>query len=159
MFVITYQWTILSSIRVWWLIIISFGFKDLIYWYFFAITINYDSSQSMTLYDSHHSLLDHERLLFHCDEWRTTNHCSHIEFSYESRLSDESLLRINYDSFITSRRPDEKTLLRRFGCYCVCCHRNLFSNLLPSNDLFVAICCSGTCFPSRCSAMNIRSGH
>jgi hypothetical protein len=42
----------------------------------------------MTVHDSLHSLLDQERLLCHCDEWRTTNHCSHIE----RRLSDESLL-------------------------------------------------------------------
>jgi hypothetical protein len=46
----------------------------------------------MTVYDSLHSLLDHERLLFHCDEWRTTNQCSQIElllisdFSYEWRM-------------------------------------------------------------------------
>jgi hypothetical protein len=44
-----------------------------IYWHFFTIPINYDSSQSMTVYDSLHSLLDHERLLFHCDQWRTTS--------------------------------------------------------------------------------------
>jgi hypothetical protein len=34
----------------------------------FTITTNYDSSQSMTVYDSLHSLLDHERLPFHRDE-------------------------------------------------------------------------------------------
>jgi hypothetical protein len=32
------------------------------------LTVNSDSSQSMTVYDSLRSLLDHERLLFHCDE-------------------------------------------------------------------------------------------
>jgi hypothetical protein len=41
----------------------------------------------MTAYDSLHSLLYHERFLFHCDECRKKNHCSHIElpteFSYE----------------------------------------------------------------------------
>jgi hypothetical protein len=36
-----------------------------------------------TVYDSLHSLLDNERLLFHCDEWRTENNGSHIELSYE----------------------------------------------------------------------------
>jgi hypothetical protein len=54
-------------------------FEDWIYWHFFTITMNYNSSQSMNVYDSLHSLLDHERILFHCDEWRRTNHCSHIE--------------------------------------------------------------------------------
>jgi hypothetical protein len=41
----------------------------------------------MAAYDSLHSVLYHERLLFHCDECRTKNHCSHTEllseFSYE----------------------------------------------------------------------------
>jgi hypothetical protein len=46
----------------------GFGFDDWIYWLFFAIAINYDSSQSMTVYDSLHSWLDHQRLLFHSDE-------------------------------------------------------------------------------------------
>jgi hypothetical protein len=31
------------------------------------ITITYNSSQSVTVYDSFHSFLDHERLLIHCD--------------------------------------------------------------------------------------------
>jgi hypothetical protein len=44
------------------------GLDDLIYWHFFTITLNYDSSQSVTVYDSLNSLLDHELLLFHCDE-------------------------------------------------------------------------------------------
>jgi hypothetical protein len=60
-----------------WLIIMGCGFGDWIYWHFFTITSNYDSSQSMTVYDSLHSLLDHERLLFHRDE--LPNQCSHIE--------------------------------------------------------------------------------
>jgi hypothetical protein len=55
------------------LIITGSGFDDLIYLYFFTITINSDSSQSMTAWDTLHSLLDHERPLFHCVEWRTTN--------------------------------------------------------------------------------------
>jgi hypothetical protein len=58
------------------------GFDVWIYWRFFTIKISRDSSESMTVYDSVHSLLDHERLLFHCDECRTTNLCSHTELSY-----------------------------------------------------------------------------
>jgi hypothetical protein len=61
-----------------WLILTGSGFDDCIYWCCFTIIINYDSSKSMTLYDSLHYLLDHEFLLFHCDVWRTKNHCSHI---------------------------------------------------------------------------------
>jgi hypothetical protein len=40
------------------------GLDDWIYWHFFTSTLSYDSSQSMALSDSLHSLLDHERLLF-----------------------------------------------------------------------------------------------
>jgi hypothetical protein len=50
-----------------WLIITGSGLDDWIYWYFFRITTNYNSSQSMTVYDSLHSLLDCERVLFCCD--------------------------------------------------------------------------------------------
>jgi hypothetical protein len=39
----------------------------------------------MTVHDSLYSLLDHERFLFCCDEWRTKNHCSHIEHRYQSQ--------------------------------------------------------------------------
>jgi hypothetical protein len=39
------------------------GLDDWIYWHF-TITINYNSSQSMTVPDSLHSLLDYECLLF-----------------------------------------------------------------------------------------------
>jgi hypothetical protein len=63
-----------------WLVIVSSGFDDWIYWHFFTITINYDSLQSVTLYESLHSLLNHERFLFHCDEWRKKNFCSLITF-------------------------------------------------------------------------------
>jgi hypothetical protein len=55
------------------------GFDDWIYLHFFTITVNYDSSQSMTVSDSLHSSLDYECFLVHCDQWRTTNHYSHIE--------------------------------------------------------------------------------
>jgi hypothetical protein len=40
----------------------------------------------MTAYDPLDSSLDHERLLFHCDEWWTTNHYSRIELTNELRL-------------------------------------------------------------------------
>jgi hypothetical protein len=40
-------------------------------------------SQSMIVYDSPHSLLYHEHLLFHSNEGRTTSLYSHIKLSYE----------------------------------------------------------------------------
>jgi hypothetical protein len=46
----------------------------------------------MTAYDSLHSLLDQERLLFHCDEWRTKD-SAHTLNCLERRLSDECPLK------------------------------------------------------------------
>jgi hypothetical protein len=46
------------------LVTIGSELDDGIYWLLFTITINYNSSQSMTLYDSLHSLLDYECLPF-----------------------------------------------------------------------------------------------
>jgi hypothetical protein len=40
----------------------------------FTITLSSDRLQTMTVYDSLHSLLDHKRLLFHCDERRISVH-------------------------------------------------------------------------------------
>jgi hypothetical protein len=45
-----------------WLITVGSGLDDCIYWHFFTITINCDSSQSTTVYDSLHSLLNYECL-------------------------------------------------------------------------------------------------
>jgi hypothetical protein len=108
----------------------------------------------MTVYDSFHSLLDYECLLFHCDEWRMKNHCSHIELS-ERRLSDESPLPMNCNYFTTCRRFGEKALLRTVSYYAVCCHGNLClatSYLATTRSLvFVAV---GTWFPNHCSAMD-----
>jgi hypothetical protein len=49
----------------------------------------------MTVYDSLYSLLDHERPLFHCDEWRTKNSCSLIELF----LNDVCLTNLYEESF------------------------------------------------------------
>jgi hypothetical protein len=48
------------------------------------ITIDYDSSQSVTAQDSLHSLLDYECLLFHCDD---------LALIYESATSSPSVVR------------------------------------------------------------------
>jgi hypothetical protein len=66
---------ILSRIGVSWLIIMGPGFDDWIYWHFFTIAVNYDSLQSMTLYDSLHFLTTS---VFSStttnDDWRITVH-------------------------------------------------------------------------------------
>jgi hypothetical protein len=43
-----------------------------------TITINYNSSQSMTVWDSLHSLLDYECLRFHCDWLRSDLRIDHF---------------------------------------------------------------------------------
>jgi hypothetical protein len=71
-----------------WRIITGSRLDDWNHWHFFTITTNYDSSQSMAVWDSLHSLLDRECLPFRCDEWRRTNHCSHTELLNDVRLTD-----------------------------------------------------------------------
>jgi hypothetical protein len=46
----------------------------------------------MAVYDSLHSLLDHERLLFYCDEWRRIT--AHTLNCIAGRLPHESLTNI-----------------------------------------------------------------
>jgi hypothetical protein len=70
----------------------------------FTITINYDISQSMTVYHSLHSLLGRERLLFHLDERQTT---AHILNSLNSSESVESELL--YDWRFTANQFDLAT--------------------------------------------------
>jgi hypothetical protein len=53
--------------HVWWVpwrTITGSGLDDWICWHFFKISINYNSSKSMTVSDSLHFLLDYKRLLF-----------------------------------------------------------------------------------------------
>jgi hypothetical protein len=79
-----------------WLIIMGSKLDDWIYWHFFTITINYNSSQSMTVYCSLHSLLNYECLLFHSDEWRTKNsfrlNWTHLRTNSNSALTLLSVL-------------------------------------------------------------------
>jgi hypothetical protein len=71
----------------------------------------------MIIHDSLHSLLDYERLLFHCDECRTMNHCSHTEIPYEWITT---LLQLSGGSNIGHH-------LKRFLCCLIRCHGNLCS--------------------------------
>jgi hypothetical protein len=50
----------------------------------------------MTLYDSLHSLLDYECLLFCCDEWRTKIFCSHLELSWRTSASRLNLKKFSH---------------------------------------------------------------
>jgi hypothetical protein len=114
------------------------GFNDWIYWHFFKITINYDSSQSVAVYDSLYSLQDHELLFFHCGEWRII---AHILIWLERRLPDESPLRMNYNPYITSRRPEYRSPSQMVLVLFSRCHGNVFVNIRCQGNL-----CLGTCY-------------
>jgi hypothetical protein len=51
---------------------------------------------------------------------------------------------MNYDSFITSSHPEYKSPCRTVNCLSIVTGMSLFSELLPSNDSFVAIRYSGS---------------
>jgi hypothetical protein len=68
-------------------------------------------------------------------------------------------LRMNHDPFITSRWPDEKTLLRTVNCYSFCCQRNLcLATCYIATTRSLLFVAAGTWFTSRCSALYIPSG-
>jgi hypothetical protein len=110
-----------------WLIIMGYELDDWIYWHFFTITVNYNSS--------HIELLLNDVCL--------------------TNLSEESLKFTNELPFITATRTEYKSPCRTLKCpllFCVircsgntsnsspvCCH----GNLLPGKDSFIAILCSG----------------
>jgi hypothetical protein len=101
---------------------------DEIYWHFFTIAINYDSSQSMTVHDSLYSLLNYERLLFHCDERRITAHTL-------NSLTNESITEL------TSRRPECRSISQTVPLLFSRCHGNVFVNIRCHRNL-----CLGTCY-------------
>jgi hypothetical protein len=70
------------------------------FWHFFTITLNCDSSQSVTVHDSLHSLLDHERLLFLSDEWRTKVPADTLN-CLDRHLSDEWILEVG-ESYVAT---------------------------------------------------------
>jgi hypothetical protein len=127
-----------------WQIIMVSGLDDWIYWHFFTITVNYDSSQSMTVSDLLHCLLEHERLLFHCDEWRITAHvlnCLERCLSDETRKSVFSDLLPNNDSFVAIRYTwnvitepllsNGRPLRLQYSSF-----QTVFTEPLPSSGLF-----------------------
>jgi hypothetical protein len=67
-------------------IIMDSRLDEWIYWCCFTITLNSDSLQSLTGYNSFHSLLDYECLPFYYDERRIPAHCLERCLSIESTL-------------------------------------------------------------------------
>jgi hypothetical protein len=112
--------------------------------------------ESMTVYDSLHSSLDHERLLFHCDDWRTTNHISHAELSYE--WLNDWIEFTNELSFITSGGLNSGHHLEQLIHFVIICvfsvapkrSNKLLSNGGPTVDCLT----SWMCLPKRCLAMD-----
>jgi hypothetical protein len=122
-----------------WLIIPGSGFDDWVYWHFFTITLNYNSS--------HIELLLNDVCLTNV-VWRIR----------------DCIKCMNELPFITVTWPKYKSPCWAVNCsllFCVIhCSGNIsnsssvillsvamkhfmFSNLLPANDSFIAICCSG----------------
>jgi hypothetical protein len=97
-----------------WLIIRGSGLDDWIYWHFFTITINCNSSQSTTAQHSLHSSLDYECLLFCCDEWWMKNH---LRLNCNELFSERRLT--NALSFITQGEPQRDHYLQQCVWYCV----------------------------------------
>jgi hypothetical protein len=131
-----------------WLIITGSGLDDWIYLHFFPVKINYNSSQSVTLWDSLYSLLDYECLLFCCDEWRTKNF-----------FRINSAERFHVSSVYNFGRSEYRPPLRTFSCHsiiiCVLSVATKRSNLLLSNGVPAVDCVtSRMCLPNRCLAMD-----
>jgi hypothetical protein len=102
-----------------WLIIVGFVFDDWIYWHFFTITVDYNSS--------HIELILNDVCLTNLSDWFLLSN---------SRIN--SLLYL-------PRGPDRRHHVEQLILLCcpVSCHGNLvFSNFLPGNDSFVAIRCN-----------------
>jgi hypothetical protein len=97
-----------------WLIIVGSEFVDWMYWHFFTTAVNYNSS--------------------------------HIELLLNALrlLSDESSLDLQMNSLLQLRRPEYKSPCRTINYPPVMLSReSVFTDLLHSNDSFVATRCSG----------------
>jgi hypothetical protein len=113
----------------------------------------------MTLHDSLHSVLVHERLLFHWDEWQTTNQCSHMELPAERRVKTLSRLKppgLNTDhhlilllrAFVLSAATKYCNLLLRNGGPTLRLYlrylETVFTEALPSKWSYCVALCKRT---------------
>jgi hypothetical protein len=120
-----------------------------------TITINYDSSQSMTVKDSLHSLLDHERLLFQCDEWRRIP--AHILNS----LMNESMTALNswINSLLWLREGRiVATTSNSYLSFCLLSRERAYRTVAYQWTRSLLFDGAGTWLQNRCSAMDVRSG-
>jgi hypothetical protein len=126
------------------------------------ITITYDSSQSMTAYDSFHSFLDYKRLLFHCDWLGSDVRIIHF-FSFRCPLVNTPQL--NTQLLNSLLRITWKTTYEWTGCRLPIRLLNELTNELsfitrgePKRDhcnqqfvyWFVLSVAMGMCLPNRC---------
>jgi hypothetical protein len=108
--IIMYKYCYVSGVP--WRVITGFELDDWIYWHFFTITTNYNSSQSVTVYDSLHSLMDYECLLF-CRNWLGSDLRIGHFFSFRCplvntpQLNTELLLR-NQSEWVNSLRNEQR---------------------------------------------------
>jgi hypothetical protein len=160
------------------LIIMGSGLDDWTCWRFFTITTNYSSSQSMTVWDSLHSSLDYERLLFNCDWLGSDLRVGHLRNTKYEWTQLDSLTAASpwihewtlfYNSARTEERPPPRTIRLLYSlfvcCYETCvsfvanvrCGGHVPSDSLPSTGGPSTVDCVtlGTCLPNRCLAMVI----
>jgi hypothetical protein len=135
-----------------WRIIMGSGFDECVYWHFFTITINYNSSQLMTVHDSFLSLLDHDRLLFHYSHievpWTTsylTNPSWRISDCLERRLANEFLKSLHCSLYRLARIHGNP---RKWFIVTKTC---LPKHWVLSNRGSIVACCI-MCLPKRCLA-------
>jgi hypothetical protein len=108
----------------------------------------------MTIYDSLHSLLNQERVLFHCDEWWMKNFCSHIELSYELIYHWTSSQVSQIWATISSSSSVILPLSRECLCWYSLPQELVFGDFLPSNWCPTADCItSRMCLLKHCLAM------
>jgi hypothetical protein len=112
------------------------GLDYWIYWLFLALTINYESSQSLTARTRSIPYWTTSVFTSTCDEQRITAHTLNC---LERRLSSESLLRMNYESLITSMRPEYRSPSQKVPLLFSHCHGNVFVNIRCHGNL-----CLGT---------------
>jgi hypothetical protein len=112
---------------------------DGVYWHFFTITVNYNSSHNELHFWTTSPLLMPMRNLSLLSESRT-NLYYYFDLSTLLFWIHESTAFYNLPR--TSESPPCWTV--NFLWYPVGCHGNLvFINLLPGNDSLAAICCNG----------------
>jgi hypothetical protein len=131
-------WNMLSHVRGSVTNITGSGLVDWIYWHFFTVTINYNSSRLRTVSDSLHFLLDYEHLLVCVTDLvliyeSVTSSASVVhDWTLNSLTNKSRMIELSKEiSWRTEYRSQSPTV-RALLCF-IRCHRNMFRKPLASN--------------------------